>query len=102
VLAMDIRHLGELNTEQFLTEAFDYECRLKLIRAARFRRNVYMALFLVGFACIFVAGLMGRMLLSILSLFLGTLSLVVMTKYDTQLFFLMGIKEKTEKKPDEA
>lgn len=91
---MDLKDIGELNTERFLTEAFDAACRKKLILAARLRRNVYLALFLTGFACIFVAGLSGQLLLSILSMGLATLSLVVMTKYDTQLFFLKIIVEK--------
>lgn len=91
---MELRQLGELNTDRFLREAFDDECNRRLILAARFRRNVYLVLFLVGFVCIFIAGLSGLLLLSILSLFLSTLSLVVMTKYDTQVFFLKIIKDK--------
>ena len=47
-----------------------------------------MVLFFIGIACIFVAGFSGWPVLSVLSLFLATLSLVVVTKYDTQLFFL--------------
>ncbi len=93
---MKLRELGDLNNERFLHEAFDATCRKKFIHAARFRRNVYLALFAVGFICIFVAGLAGLTTLSILSLFLATLSLVVMTKYDTQLFFLLIIKQKDE------
>ena len=93
---MDLKSFGDLNNERFLREAFDATCRKKLLHAARFRRNVYMALFSVGFFCIFIAGLSGLRLLSILSLFLATLSLVVMTKYDTQLFFLKIIEEKEE------
>lgn len=94
---MDLKEIGELNTERFLMEAFDAKFRKKLIRAARLRRNVYLALFLIGFACIFIAGLSGLKTLSFLSLGLATLSLVVMTKYDTQLFFLKIIakNEKT-------
>ncbi len=84
--------LQELNNPRFLDEAFEPATNGRLLRAARFRRNVYLALFLVGIACIFVAGFLGRMLLSVLSLFLATLSLVVMTKYDTQLFFLKIIR----------
>jgi hypothetical protein len=91
---MDLKEIGELNTEQFLHEAFDARCRKKLIRAARLRRNVYLILSLVGFLCIFVAGFSELLTLSILSLFLATLSLVVMTKYETQLFFLTIIAER--------
>ncbi len=93
---MNLKELGELNTERFLHDAFDTECRKTLVRAARLRRNTYLALFLVGFVCIFIAGFSGLLTLSILSLFLATLSLVVMTKYDTQLFFLKIIEEKEE------
>lgn len=93
---MDLKDIGELNTERFLHEAFDVRYRKKLIRAARLRRNVYLVLFLIGFICIFLAGLSGFLILSILSLFLATLSLVVVSKYDTQLFFLKIIAEKEE------
>lgn len=93
---MNLNEIGELNTERFLSEAFDASFRKVLIRAARFRRNVYLVLFLIGFACIFIAGLSGRLLLSILSMGLATLSLVVMTKYDTQIFFLKIIAEKED------
>ena len=91
---MDLKNFGELNTERFLREAFDATCRKKLIRSARLRRNVYLTLFLVGFFCVFIAGLSGFPLLCILSLFLATLSLVVMTKYDTQIFFLKILAKK--------
>ena len=94
---MDWKNLGDLNNEQFLGEAFDATCRQKLIRAARLRRNVYLALFLAGFFCIFIAGLSNFPLLCILSLFFATLSLVVMTKYNTQLFFLEIIAKKEGK-----
>lgn len=83
----------DLNNARFLQEAFDATCRQKFIRATLLRRNTYLILFLVGFICIFIAGFGGRMLLSILSLFLSTISLVVMTKYDTQLAFLKIISK---------
>jgi len=91
---MDWKEIGNLNNKRFLHEAFDAKARKKLIRAARLRRNVYMALFFIGFFCIFVAGFSGWVLLSVLSLFLATLSLVVVAKYDTQVFFLKVIEEK--------
>ena len=97
---MNLREFGELNNERFLQEAFDATYRKKLVRAALLRRNIYLILFFVGFLCIFIAGLSGWLLLSILSLFLATLSLVVMTKYDTQLFFLKVIAKKEEGEVD--
>ncbi len=93
---MRIKDLGELNNECFLREAFNAKIRKKLLRSALLRRNVYLALFIIGFICIFVAGLSGLTTLSILSLFLATLSLVVVSKYDTQLFFLKLIQKKAE------
>ena len=89
---MKIKGFEDLNNERFLNEAFETEHNQKLGRAARARRNIYLGLFVVGFVCIFVAALAGWLVLSILSLFLATLSLVVMTKYDTQLFFLRIIR----------
>ena len=91
---MDLREFGELNNKRFLHEAFDTTLRKKLLRSAQLWRNVYLVLCIVGFLCIFIAGFSGWFLLSILSLFLSTLSLVVMTKYDTQVFFLKVIAEK--------
>jgi len=84
--------LKELNNTRFLEEAFDERHNRRLAKAARFRRNIYLALFFAGFACILATAFTDRMELSILALFLATLSLVVVTKYDTQLFFLRIIK----------
>lgn len=91
---MSFKDLGDLNNKHFLRGAFDKKTREKLLRFARFRRNVYLALFIIGFICIFITGFSDRLPLSIMSLFLATLSLVVMTKYDTQVFFLNIISEK--------
>lgn len=91
---MSLKELGGFNSDRFLREAFDAETRKNLIRGTRLRRNTYLSLFLTGFVCIFVSGFAGLLLLSILSLFLGTLSLVVMSKYDTQLFFLKILEKK--------
>lgn len=91
---MDLKNISELNTDRFLDEAYDSQQREKLIGAARFYRNIYLVLFLVGFICIFITGFSDRLILSVLSLGLSTLSLVVMTKYDTQRFFLKIIAEK--------
>lgn len=93
---MGLKEFGDLNNERFLREAFDEHCRGKLVRAATLRRNVYLVLFAIGIACIFVAGFLGMTTLSILSLFLATLSLVVVSKYDTQLFFLKIISQKEQ------
>jgi hypothetical protein len=93
---MNLRELGDLNNERFLREAFDATPRKKLLQAARFRRNVYLVLFVCGFSCIFIAGFSGWILLSALSLNLTILSFLVMTKYATQMFFLKGIAAQQE------
>lgn len=93
---MNLKIVRELNTEQFLEEAFDPGCQERLIRAAKLRRNVYLVLFLVGFSCVIIAGLLGRTLLSILALFLATVSLVVMSKYETQVYFLKLIRDRAK------
>ena len=54
---MDLKNLGELNTERFLRKAFDTTCRESLLRAARLLRNTCPTLFLAGFLCIFIAGI---------------------------------------------
>ncbi|MEE9368427.1 MAG: hypothetical protein V3V05_06140 [Pontiella sp.] len=89
---MKLPKLEEMNSEQFLDEAFKPEFHNKWLRDALLRRNIYLWFFLTGIACVFITALTNQMLLSILSLFLATVSLVVMTKYDTQLFFLRGLK----------
>lgn len=84
----------KLNNRHYMHRAFDPELRKRLVRAARFRRNVYVVFFFIGLFCLFVAGFSGWATLSCLSLFLATLSLVVVSKYDTQVFFLKIIAEK--------
>jgi uncharacterized membrane protein YjjP (DUF1212 family) len=97
---MSRKFFEDMNSELFLREAFDVACQEKMIQAARLRRNVYLALFIVGFFCILTAALMGMHMLSVLSLFLATLSLVIMSKYDTQVYFLTLIAKK--KRAEEA
>lgn len=91
---MRLPKLEELNNDRYLERAFEPEFHDRFARAARLRRNVYLVLSVVGFGCILAATLLGRFLLSVLSLFLATLSLVVMTKYDTQLHFLQVIRQR--------
>ena len=79
-----------------MERAFDPKTRNQLILAARLRRNVYTALFYVGVVCVFVSGFSGWAMLSVLSLFLAILSLVVVSKYNTQLQFLNIIAAKKE------
>ena len=89
---MNLPKLEDLNNDRFLEEAFNKETNAKWERAALLRRNIYLGLFLTGIACIFITAFTRQLLMSVLSLFLATLSLVVMTKYDTQLFFLRMLK----------
>lgn len=89
---MKLPKLEDLNNERFLEEAFNPETNDQWIRAVRLRRNVYLWFFLTGIACIFITAFTLQLLMSILSLFLATLSLAVMTKYDTQLYFLTKLK----------
>jgi len=98
---MKLPKLEDLNNERFLQEAFDPETNEKLIRSVRIRRNIYIWLFLTGIACIFITAFTHEMYMSIMALFLATLSLVVMTKYDTQLHFLTRIKLRGPEPPEE-
>lgn len=86
----------EMNSDRFLEAAFDPERNGALIRHAKTRRDVYLILFLVGVVCVFVTALAERASLCVPSLFLGTLSLVVMTKYDTRLYFLRVLRKRGE------
>jgi hypothetical protein len=89
---MKLKWFEGMNSARFLNSAFESRENPRLIKAALTRRNIYMALFITGFVCIFITALTEQSTLCILSLFLATLSLVVMTKYDTQVFFLRIIK----------
>ena len=89
---MKMPKMEDLNNERFLNEAFNPEANEKWIRSARLHRNVYLWFFLTGIACLIITAFTMQLHMSILSLFLATLSLVVMTKYDTQLFFLTKLK----------
>ncbi|MDH3981531.1 MAG: hypothetical protein OES84_01375 [Kiritimatiellaceae bacterium] len=94
---MKLPIFGEINSERFLTEAINGAHSDKLIKHARIRRNVYLWMFVASFLCIPCTALFGQMTLCICSLFFATISLVVMTKYDTQLFFLQLLKNRKEK-----
>lgn len=98
---MKLPRLKELNNDGFLNDAFDAEANVLWERAARLRRNIYLWLFLTGIACIFITAFTHQLYMSILSLFLATLSLVVMTKYDTQLFFLTKLKLRKKEGEDD-
>lgn len=98
---MKLPRLEDLNNARFLEEAFNKETNARWERAALLRRNVYLWLFLTGIACIFITAFTRQLLMSVLSLFLATLSLVVMTKYDTQLFFLRMLKLRTSGSDEE-
>lgn len=91
----------KLNNDKYLHRAFDSESREKLVQTARFRRTAYLVICFIGVACVAISGFMGLPLLSALSLLLATLSIVVVTKYDTQIFFLTMIEEK-ERTADDA
>ncbi len=97
---MKLPKLQDLNNERFLDEAFNPETNAVWIRAVRLRRNVYLWLFLTGIGCLFITAFTHQIHMSILSLFLATLSLVVMTKYDTQLRFLTKLKLREVKEQD--
>jgi hypothetical protein len=90
-----------LNNKHYLHQAFDPHRRRKLTRTARLRRGIYLTISFIGIGCVFVSGLLDKPTLSCLSLVLSTLSLVVVTKYDTQVFFLEIIDRKEEEEKEE-
>lgn len=85
-----------LNNANYLDRAFEPEEREKLIKTARLRRTAYLVICFIGIACVAASGFMGLPTLSCLSLLLATLSLVCVTKYDTQIFFLTVIDQKEQ------
>lgn len=85
---MNLPKLEKINSERFMHEAFDHDMRIRWTKHAVVRRNVYMGLFAVGMVCTLYTAVTHSPTLCVLSLFLSTISLVVMSKYDTQLHFL--------------
>ncbi|MDF7801923.1 hypothetical protein P4C99_20775 [Pontiellaceae bacterium B1224] len=98
---MNLPKLEDMNSERFLEEAFDETFRAQWVKKARIRRNVYMGLFIVGMLCMFYTAITSWMTLCILSLFLATVSLVVMSKYETQLQFLTVLQLRDARKNSE-
>jgi hypothetical protein len=90
--AMKPLRLQDMNNERFLKEAFDPEANARWTRAVRFRRNVYLSLFLTGMVCLLITAITHQAHMSLLSLLLATCSLVITSKYDTQLQFLTKLK----------
>ena len=88
--------LSDLNNDQFLKDAFDAKCNEQLIKAARLRRNIYFALFVASVVCICITTLINALLLSALTVGLAALSLVLMSKYSTQVLFLRTLKLRTD------
>jgi hypothetical protein len=102
---MKLPRLEEMNSERFLTEALNKDKREQWCKSTLIRRNVYLWLFIVGMLCVLYTAIVNRMTLCILSICLAILSLVIMTKYDTQLCFLKVLKHRDEQKnkePDHA
>lgn len=98
---MKMPKLEDLNSERFLNEAFDHEMRSRCTKSAIIRRNIYMGLFAAGMVCTLYTAVVHWTTLCILSLFLATIALVVMTKYDTQIHFLKILQAREELKKHE-
>ncbi|WP_372794136.1 hypothetical protein [Pontiella sp.] len=85
---MRIPRLEEMNSERFMQEAFDHEMRARWTKSAVLRRNIYLGLFAAGMVCTLYTAFIHWSTLCVLSLFLSTITLVITTKYDTQIHFL--------------
>lgn len=95
---MKIPKLEEINSARFMDEAFDPDMRTRATKHAIVRRNVYLWLFATGMVCLLYTALIEWTTLCVLSLFLSTISLVVVTKYDTQIHFLKILQYRDELK----
>ncbi|MCF7849488.1 MAG: hypothetical protein K9M45_11615 [Kiritimatiellales bacterium] len=87
-----------LSSDRLIEKAFHTDNLGKLIQAAQIRRNIYLGLFCISFLSILVCALTNRPHVAIVALFLTTLSLVVVTKYDIHLMFLRIIRNQQAKK----
>ena len=95
---MKLPRLEEMNSARFLQEVFEEEHRLHWQKSARIRRNIYLWLFIVSMLCMLYTAITEWTTLCILSLFLAVISLVVMSKYDTQLYFLRILQLRDDQK----
>ena len=98
---MRIKGLEDLTSDNLIEEALRSENIEKLIRGARIRRNIYLWLFCISFFCILVGALTSLPTFAVVALFLTTLSLVVITKYDVHLVFLRIIHKQQIKKAEQ-
>ncbi|HEY5653681.1 MAG TPA: hypothetical protein VIR63_04855 [Pontiella sp.] len=96
---MKILKAGKRYEERLEREAFQEEHNHRWKKGTRRRRNAWIGLFAAGFISIIGTALTNHLILSMLALFFTALSLVIMTKYDTQLFFLK-ILTPTDRKQD--
>lgn len=88
----------KIDSERLVHAAFDETMRTRMTRYALVRRNVYLWLFGIGMACTLYTAFTSCTTICVLSLFLAIISLVVMTKYDTQLHFLKVVQTREELK----
>jgi len=88
---MSFPRFEHLNSEQYMNKAFDPEFHDQLEKSARIQRNLFLGLFATGCTGIVMAALTHQFSLSILAASLSVISLVVTTKYKTQLLFLRTI-----------
>lgn len=89
---MNIKGLKYLNGSQTIDKALHAENLEHLTRAAWIRRAVYLAMFFLSFSMIPVCAITEQMSATITSVFLTTISLVIVTKYDIHIQFLRIIK----------
>jgi uncharacterized membrane protein YjjP (DUF1212 family) len=80
--------LENLDSDRNIDDAMHSDNIEKLIRGARLRRNIYLCLFFISFLSILLCALISLPTFAIVALFLTTLSLVIITKYDIHLLFL--------------
>ena len=91
----------QLNNRHYLHQAFDPHHRRKMVRTARRRRSIYLVICYVGIACLATSCALELPTLCCLSLLLSTLSIVVVTKYDTQVYFLEVIDRQEQSRKEE-
>ena len=85
---MNIKDFGNMDSDQFIDDALHSGHIEQLIRGARIRRNIYLLMFIISFFSIVVCAVISLPTFAVVALFLTTLSLVIITKYDIHLLFL--------------
>ena len=98
---MNICDFRKIDSERINTALHDENIE-GLIRSTLIQRNIFLCFFIICFLSILACALLGLSTLTVVALFLTTISLVITTKYNTHLLFLRIIQRQNRKKEEQG